>query len=337
MSSYIDLKFINDMSARLSQFKRKGDYLYNFRCPYCGDSKKNKTKARAYFYRVKNDMFFKCHNCGEGHNLANFIKFIDPKLHDNYLLERYKGSAPSTQKPKLKFDFKPDFEETTKVSLLDELTKVSNLKEGHPVLKYVKDRKIPQKHFDNLYLCDKFMSFVNKVKPQTFPFIKQDHPRLIIPFFDYDGKFFAFQGRAFGNEQPKYLTIKLKESKRKIYGLERINLQEHINIVEGPIDSLFVKNCLAMGGADLLFDRVPVEQITYIFDNEPRNKEIIKRMYEVIEKDYNVVIWPDSIQSKDVNDMIVSGMSIDEVNNIISTNTFAKLEALTKLTSYKKC
>jgi len=112
MSSYIDLKFINDMSARLSQFKRKGDYLYNFRCPHCGDSKKNKTKARAYFYRVKNDMFFKCHNCGEGQSLANFLKFIDPKLHDQYLLERYKGSTPSTPKPKMNFDFKPKFDES---------------------------------------------------------------------------------------------------------------------------------------------------------------------------------------------------------------------------------
>ena len=338
MSSYIDLKFINDMSARLSQFKRKGDYLYNFRCPHCGDSKKNKTKARAYFYRVKNDMFFKCHNCGEGQSLANFIKFIDPKLHDQYLLERYKGSAPSTPKPKLNFDFKPHFEESQpKVNILDNLTKVSELSDDHPVLKYVQDRKIPDKHFDILYLCDKFMEFVNKVKPQTFPFIKQDHPRLIIPFYDYDGRLFAFQGRAFGKEQPKYLTIKLKESKQKIYGLERVNLQEHIHIVEGPIDSLFVNNCLAMGGADMLFDRVPTEQITYIFDNEPRNKEIIKRMYSVIEKDYNVVIWPDHIQSKDVNEMIISGMSKDEVQNIISTNTFAKLEALTKLSYYKKC
>jgi len=335
MSSYIDLKFINDMSARLSQFKRKSDYLYNFRCPHCGDSKKNKTKARAYFYRVKNDMFFKCHNCGEGQSLGNFIKFIDPKLYERYLLERYKGSAPSSPKPK--FDFKPAFDDKPVKNLLDDLTKVSKLKSGHPVKKYIEDRKIPDKHFDNLYLCDKFMAFVNKVKPQTFPYIKQDHPRLIIPFFDYDGKFFAFQGRAFGNEQPKYLTIKLKESKQKIYGLERVNLQEHINIVEGPIDSLFLKNCLAMGGADMLFDRVPVDQVTYIFDNEPRNKEIINRMYKVIEKNYNVVIWPDNIHAKDVNDMIKDGMSVSEVNDIISTNTFAKLEALTRLTNYKKC
>ena len=59
MSSYIDLKFINEISGRLGQFKKKGDYLFNFRCPHCGDSKKSKTKARAYLYQVKNDLFYK--------------------------------------------------------------------------------------------------------------------------------------------------------------------------------------------------------------------------------------------------------------------------------------
>jgi len=332
MSSYIDLKYINELSARLSQFKKKGDYLYNFRCPHCGDSKKSKTKARAYFYRVKNDMFFKCHNCGEGQSLTNFLKFIDTKKYEEYLLERYKGSAPSTPQPKFD-DFKPVFKES---DILDGLQCVNDLNEDHPVVQYVVNRKIPKKYFSKLFLCNKFMTFVNKVKPNTFPHVKGEHPRLIIPFYDSEEKIFAFQGRAFGKEQPKYLTIKLDESKQKVYGLERVNLQEPICIVEGPIDSLFIDNCLAAAGADLTL-RVEPSNVTYIFDNEPRNKEIIKRMYDVIEKDYNIVIWPNELQLKDVNDMIVSGMSKAKVQTIISTNTFSKLEALTKLSFYKKC
>jgi len=332
MSSYIDLKYINEISARLSQFKKKGDYLFNFRCPHCGDSKKSKTKARAYFYRVKNDMFFKCHNCGEGQSLTNFLKVIDNKKYQQYLLERYKGSAPSTPQPKFD-DFKPQFKE---VNILDGLQSVDDLKEDHPVRKYVMNRKIPQKYFSKLFLCNKFMTLVNKAKPNTFSHTKGEHPRLIIPFYDTDNKVFAFQGRAFGKEQPKYLTVKLDESKQKVFGLERVNLQQHIHIVEGPIDSLFLKNCLAAAGADLTL-RVEPSNVTYIFDNEPRNKEIIKRMYDVIEKDYNVVIWPDDLQLKDVNDMIIAGKSIAEVQTIISTNTFSKLEALTKLSYYKKC
>jgi hypothetical protein len=332
MSSYIDLKYINEVSARLSQFKKKGDYLFNFRCPHCGDSKKNKTKARAYFYRVKNDMFFKCHNCGEGQSFSNFLKFIDNKKYESYLLERYKGSAPSTPQPKFT-DFKPDFKE---VNILDGLQSVSELKEGHPVLQYVKNRKIPDSYYSKLYLSDKFMAFVNKVKPNTFSHTKGEHPRLIIPFYDKDGKVFAFQGRAFGKEQPKYLTIKLDENKQKVYGLDTVNLQDHITIVEGPIDSMFLNNCLAAAGADLTL-RIEPSNITYIFDNEPRNKEIVKRMYDVVEKDYNLVVWPDDMRHKDINDMILSGMSKAEVQTIISNNTFAQLEALTKLSYYKKC
>ena len=332
MSSYIDLKFINEVSARLSQFKKKGDYLFNFRCPHCGDSKKNKTKARAYFYRVKNDMFFKCHNCGEGQSFSNFLKFIDRKKYENYLLERYKGSAPSTPQPKFT-NFKPEFKE---VDILNGLQSVSELKEGHPVLDYVLNRKIPESYHSKLFLCNKFMAFVNKVKPNTFSHTKGEHPRLIIPFYDADGKVFAFQGRAFGKEQPKYLTIKLDENKQKVYGLETVNLQEHVTIVEGPIDSMFLNNCLAAAGADLTL-RIEPDNITYIFDNEPRNKEIIKRMYDVVEKDYNLVVWPDDMRNKDINDMILSGMSKAEVQTIISNNTFAQLEALTKLSYFKKC
>jgi len=330
MSSYIDLKYISEISSRLDQFKKKNDYLFNFRCPHCGDSQKSKTKARAYLYRVKNDMFFKCHNCGQGQNLSNFIKFLDPKKYGEYLLERYKGSAPSTPQPK--FDFKPTkFKET---NLLDNCTKISNLKDDHPVKDYIKKRLIPTEYYEKLYLVNKFHNFANKVKPGIFK-EKYEHPRLIIPFFDVTGELFAFQGRAFGKEQPKYITIKLDETKQKVYGLERVNFQKHVYIVEGPLDSLFLDNCLAAGGADLTL-RMPNNQVTYIFDNEPRNKEIIKRMYAVIEKDYNVVIWPNHIQLKDVNEMIVSGISVAEIKNIIDKNTFRKLEALEKLSHYKK-
>ena len=332
MSSYIDLKFINDLSGRLSQFKKKTDYLFNFRCPHCGDSQKSKTKARAYLYRVKNDMFFKCHNCGQGQNLANFIKFVDPKLYESYLLERYKKSAPATPKPK--FDFKPT--KFTSQTPIDDLKSIKDLPEDHPARLYCVNRKIPEKYFDKLFLSDKFMTLVNEVKPNTYK-ITKDHPRLIIPFYDTTGKVFAFQGRAFGKEQPKYLTIKLDENKQKVYGLDKVNFQQPIYITEGPIDSLFIDNCLAAGGADLfLKNKIPNENITYIFDNEPRNKEIVKRMYKVIEQDFNVVIWPEDLQLKDVNDMIMSGLTKLELQDIISNNTYSKLSALTKLNYWKK-
>ena len=330
MTSYTDLKYISKISSRLEQFKQKNN-LFNFRCPHCGDSKKSKTKARAYLYVKKNDFFFKCHNCGMGQNLLNFLKFVDPKVYEEYLLDRYKDSRPATPKPK--FDFKPvKFLNTT---ILDDITKVCDLNDTHTAKQYCVERKIPKKYLDKLYFCDKFTEFVNKVKKGTFA-TAREHPRLIIPFFDMSGKMIAFQGRALGNENPKYLTIKVDPDAKKIFGLERINLQDHIYITEGPIDSLFIDNCIAAGGADLLFDKVPSKQVTYIFDNEPRNLEIINRMSKVIEQDYNIVIWSDEVKEKDVNEMIMNGLSQDELIKIIEENTYSKLSALTKLTYWRK-
>ena len=329
--STIDIQYIMQVSPRLEGFKRKSQNLYNFRCPYCGDSAKKRSKARGYFYRVKNDMFFKCHNCGEGKTVGTFLKDIDNELYKQYVVDRYKGSV-STNVKEPEFEFKP-------VTFVDKplrgLKSFENLRD-HPAYNIMQQRCIPEEFHSKLYLVNKFYTYVNDLIPNKFPKIENDHPRLLIPFFDANNKMFAFQGRAFGDEQPKYVTVKLDESKRKIYGLERINFQLPIHIVEGPIDSLFVDNCLAMGGADLFFDRVPAEQVTYIFDNEPRNKEIVKRMYDVIEKDYNIVIWPDEVRHKDINDMVIAGLDKMEINDIISTNTCNKLTALTKLNQWKK-
>ena len=216
MSSYIDLKFISEISARLGLFKKKSDYLYNFRCPHCGDSQKSKLKARGYMYRKKNDMFFKCHNCGIGQNLANFLKFIDPKVHDRYILERYKNSAPATKEPEFKFDFKPKLEN----DYINELTSIADLKDDHPAKKYIKDRCIPEKHFDKLYLCNKFYEWAHKIAPRKYNKSKYDHPRLVIPFYDEQGKVFAYQGRALEKKRQSMLPLNLMRTNKKFMDLK---------------------------------------------------------------------------------------------------------------------
>ena len=336
MSSYIDLDYITKIQPRLQQFKRKKDYLFNFRCPICGDSKKSKTKARAYLYRVKNDMFYKCHNCSASHNLANFIKVVDRKIYDQYILERYKGNKPATENL---FDkFKTKTKERLNITPLRGLKSFDKIDDEHPAKQYLINRKIPQDYFNRLFLCNKFQAYVNKLKPGTFgkETEKYEHPRLIIPFYDVDEKVFAIQGRAFGKEQPKYITLKLYENKQKIFGLERINLHKTLYIVEGPIDSLFVDNCIAAAGADI---QLPGDSkdVVFVFDNEPRNKEIIKRMYNVIDDSYKLVIWPESIKEKDINEMIVNGKTKQQIQKLISENTYSGLSALTKLNSYKRC
>ena len=221
------------------------------------------------------------------------------------------------------------FKET---NLLDNCTKISNLKDDHPVKDYIKKRLIPTQYYEIIYLVNKFHNFANKVKPGIFK-EKYEHPRLIIPFFDVTGELFAFQGRAFGKEQPKYITIKLDETKQKVYGLERVNFQKHVYIVEGPLDSLFLDNCIAVAGAD-----VPSMDcdFTIIFDNEPRNRELLKQIEKEIQKGHKIVLWPDSMKHKDINDMIMAEYTKEQIQEIIDDNTFSGVAAQLRFAEWKK-
>tara|TARA_R110002033_G_scaffold37903_2_gene76956 strand:+ start:1074 stop:2093 length:1020 start_codon:yes stop_codon:yes gene_type:complete len=328
--SYIDSKYLNILSPQLLKFQKKGDYLWNFRCPYCGDSQKSRSKARGFVYRKKNDLFYKCHNCGIGATLGNLIKYLDSKIHKDYIMERYqKGVKTNNPEPEFKFDV-PVFR---KKGILKDLKSIASLPEGHPAKKIIKDRLIPSKSLADLYLCESFYKFTNTLIPNKFPSLDGDHPRLLIPFRDEEGEVFAYQGRAFGNEQPKYLTIKLNESKNKIFGLDRINKEKQIYVVEGPIDSLFLDNCIAVAGSDL--NKIEGD-LTIIFDNEPRNREIVKQIEKVINSGRNIVLWPDSMKYKDINDMILGGYSKSEIQQIIMDNTFSGVEAKLRFTEWKK-
>ena len=348
MSTYIDIKYLNLLSTRLPKFKRKSEYLFNFRCPHCGDSQKSQTKARGFVYQKKNDMFFKCHNCGVGQTLGNLIKFVDPSMHKEYIFERFKEGKVVAKKEEPEFDFTPSrllkskekpFAEFTRYDrALRQLRRFDELVQTHPAKKFVFDRQIPKEHFDKFFLATKFYEFCNEIQPGKFPDLKHDHPRVVIPFYDRAGKFFAFQGRAFGKEQPKYITIKFDETKQKIYGLDRIDLNKPVMITEGPIDSLFLDNAIAMAGADADGGiTIQHQQCTMIFDNEPRNEHIVNRMISAVDKNFNVCIWPESVrEGKDINDLIISGKSAGQVQSLIHNNTHSGLTALQNINNWKR-
>ena len=329
MSSYIDIKYINLISPQLQQFKKKGEALWNFRCPYCGDSQKSRTKARGFVYRKKNDLFYKCHNCGVGTTLGNLIKHIDSKIHKDYIFERYKkGVKTNNPEPEFKFNV-PIFR---KKGILKNLKSISDLSTDHPARRFIQKRLIPSESVSDLYLCESFYKFTNTLIPNKFPSLDGDHPRLLIPFRDEQGEVFAYQGRAFGKEQPKYITIKLKDED-KIFGLDRVDKSKHVYVVEGPLDSLFLDNCIAIAGSD-----VPSMDydFTIIFDNEPRNKEICKQMEKTLNQGRRVVIWPDSMMHKDINDMIIAGYIKEQIQEIITDNTFSGAAAKLRFTTWRK-
>ena len=311
--SYIDVKYLNLISPMLPLFKKKGDNLWNFRCPYCGDSQKSRTKARGFVFRKKNDLFFKCHNCGVGASLGNLIKYVDSKTYDDYILERYRSGIEtrSSPQPEFKFDA-PVF----KKNVFKSLQSISQLPQTHPARRLVEERKLSE-FIGDLFLCPSFFKFTNTLVPNKFPSLCADHPRLMIPFRNEEGEIFAYQGRAFGSETPKYITIKLDEDADKIFGLDRVDKSKPILVVEGPLDSLFLDNCIAMAGAD--FNNFEGDLII-IFDNEPRNKEICKQIEKAISQGRNVVIWPDTVKEKDINDMILAGYSKKDIQQKFFNN-----------------
>ena len=337
--NYIDTKYISLISHRLRNFTKKGDYLWNFSCPFCGDSQKNHKKARGFIYRTKNDLFYKCHNCSHGTNLSKLIEYVDVSLHKEYVLERYKEGLTSSgrgdktpgagiQNPK--FDFqKPVFKS------FDGLKKFSELDENHPAVKFLLDRMLPGGSWNDIYFCPKFFEFTNRYVPNKFPSLMGDHPRMVIPFRTKDGNIFAFQGRAFGKEPQKYITIILDKEHPKIFGVDRVDTSRSFYVVEGPIDSLFIENCVAVAQSDLRLPQYK-DKAVLVPDNEPRNRQVCKQIEQCIQDGYSVVLWPKGTEEKDINDMILAGKSSSEIQDIIHSNTHKGLQAQTVFNSWKR-
>lgn len=325
--NYIDLEYVGLISSRLLKFSRKKDNLYTFRCPYCGDSKKNQNKTRGYFYLKKNDILFKCHNCLVGRSFSNFLKDNANDLYDRYLLERYKGglTGKSTNTPTPKFNFEtPVFR---KQEQFFELPSIESLNTTHPAKQYLLNRKIPESFYSNFYYAEDFNAWENNQNT-----IKE--PRIILPLISEDGNVFGYQARSLNkNATLRYITTILDKQYPKLFGLDRINKNENIYITEGPLDSLFIRNSIAMCGADVHLDDWGIINPTWIYDNEPRNRQIVSRISRIIELGQKVVIWPSTVKEKDINDMVLAG---HDVQSMVELNTYHGLEAKLKLNEWKK-
>ena len=319
----VDSKYIGLVSSRLQKFKRVKDNLYNFRCPICGDSQKNKNKTRGYIYQVKNNTNFKCHNCGASMSFNNFVKTVDPTLHKQYTLEKFKeghtGRNFVVEAPKLEFT-KPVFKKSIN------LPKASS----DPAAKeYLVNRKIDP---DKFYFADKFMEWTNTQK-RTFDTITRDESRIVIPMYDCDKNLIGFQGRALGKSFTKYNTVMLDEEAPKVYGLDSIDKTSPVYITEGPFDSTFIRNSIAMCGADADISSWGISNPVWVYDNEPRNREIVERIRKTIDTGDSIIIWPTNIEQKDINDMVLAG---HDVMSMLELNTYSGLQAKIKFNNWKK-
>jgi transcription elongation factor Elf1 len=318
----VDSKFIGLLSSRLSKFKRVKQGLYNFRCPICGDSKTSKNKARGYIYAVKSNTNFKCHNCGASMSLNSLIKKLDVILHKQYTLEKFKdghtGRNFVADEPKFVFE-KPKFAQKIVLPLCSEVVVART---------YLQNRKIDPTKF---YFAENFDEFVRTFEGVDYSYMGRES-RIIIPLFR-ERNLIGFQGRSLGPNKIKYITVMLDDNAPKIYGLDTIRGDAPVFVTEGPFDSTFIRNAIAMCGADGDVNRWGISDPVYVYDNEPRNKEIVTRIDKTIQRGDKIVIWPNNIMEKDINDMVIAGHN---VQNLLESNTYSGLEAKLKFNLWKK-
>ena len=347
MPVYIDKKYINILSSQLERFSWKKDNLANCRCSICGDSQKKKTKTRLYFYEKDNKYLVKCHNCGYASDLYTFMKQTNPSLLKEYSLEVWKEKNVSIKKPlgeneMLSLMKKPEFKK--KQNLLKSLTCVKDLPSNHPAVKFVEFRKIPKKHWNILFFTEDFGKYSKLLDPVGSECGKEE--RLVIPMFNKHGDVVAAQGRLItmhgevnARTTLRYITVKADKSIDRLwYGMWRADPKKKVYVVEGPLDSLFISNTIAMvgsGAMEKIHSRFENSDITYILDNEPRNYQIAKYNERLIGIGKNVCIWPNEIREKDINDMIYTRSS-NEIKTIIDKNTYSGAEAILRLRDWKK-
>jgi hypothetical protein len=283
---------------------------------------------------------FHCHNCGATLGIPNFIKMLDINLYNEYQLEKLADKKTPEQD-----DYELFIEKMKKPVFMSSgplkgLKKVSQLSPNDPVKKFVVQRKIPNVYHSKLFSCPNFMRFTNILVPDKFSAesMARDETRLLIPFIDSDKTVHAYQGRSIGPSKVKYVTIVLNDSIPKVYGLDACNINRIIPVLEGPIDSMFVPNSIATAGGDLVsavrdFDK---SRLTIVYDNEPRSKETVKKLDKAILNGYSVCIWPETMEHKDINDMVLAGLSPEFIEHIIKTNTYKDLSAKLALQKWSK-
>lgn len=342
-SFFVDLDYMHSLSFKLDGFKRTSpsSHVYACRCPLCGDSQKSKKKRRFYFYTKKGNLNVHCKNCGYSHSFWTFIKEVFPNEFSQYQKDQMKhrlGGLNPSSKPLTKNNdtiYTPNINDdsNTSTKILDSVVSLIELPDNHKAIKYLKNRKFTEDMISGLLYTEDFRktceSLTKEELSEGFPSDK----RIVIPFRDKDDNIIALQGRALDQKSLRYITIKANPEIDKIYGLNTLNEKETTYCVEGPFDSMFLDNCLAVcdpnlarSGADVL-----------VWDNEPRSKEICNFMAAAISNKKNVVIWPTSPDEKeDINDLIINGYTQEDIMYIIKSRTFSGLKAKLEFQKWKK-
>ena len=339
-----DKKYLNMVASSLDGFAWKKADLANFRCPYCGDSKKNKRKARGFMYTKGNDMFYRCHNCSVSTTMYKFLEKVSPTFCREYSLERWKGGEnghSNYKKPVIKIEF--DNSRIIGSGILKDFNKISELETDHPARQYLASRLIPDASLDGIYYSDNFYKFWKDYNKELFtdddvPTISQDK-RVVFVIRNFSGDIVGLTGRSImPKTNLRYLNLKVKDGVDCcMYGAELVNTGKTVYVLEGPIDSIFIENSVAICGISKGNNLTNYfSDFVYVLDNEPRNKEVVAIYEKLIEKDCKIVIWPENLKYKDINEMIMDGYSKEKINTMVKENTCGGITSKLRFSKWKK-
>ena len=344
MSLWIDKKYLSLISCRLRNFKQRKEDLFNCSCVYCGDSVKNKSKARMYFYCKSGNMFVMCHNCNVSTTFGKFLEFMDASQYKEYAFESYadKGFAKKqsvipvvleTEKPFNRFKNISDFKDN-----------IGMLPDGHYAKEYIRNRKIPQEFWSEIFFVEHYASWLNENFPDHGKKNLVDDARIVMFYTDQNGGITNVSGRALQNSDKllRYITVKIRDEK-KVFGLHRLDPHKQVYIVEGQFDSMFLPNAVASGDANLIGTATyvtllyPTAEITLVYDNQPRNRDIVRQMELAIADGWDTAFLPYDSEAKDINEMVKSGMTPEQVKKLIDDHRCGGLTAHMELSKWRKC
>lgn len=334
---WLERKYVNQLSPYLRNFKWKKPTQANCSCPICGDSNSNKLKARFYFLERKGHYHVFCHNCGYSRKFTSFLRDQNNELYNEYVkelvLQNYVEKTEEKQDVSSSVVKANNTHVANPLSYLKSVTQYPNT---HIAKQYCLHREIPKDQLHRLYYAADFMNWVNTIIPGKFIYTK-DEPRLVIPMFKQNGEMFAFQGRSLDPESKlRYITITIDYDVPKLFGMEQVDMNKRNYVLEGPIDSLFIKNSIAMAGSDVEENTFINQNSVFVLDNEPRNKHVVSKYSKLIKNGHKICIWPKYVTEKDINDMILQGRTSSEIMNIIDQHNYSGLDALIHLNEWKR-
>jgi hypothetical protein len=331
---FVDIKYAKMIGPRLERWKIKKDdfqsFVSQFRCNICGDSDKSEKKTRGNFFVHDGDLMMHCYNCGASHGFGQWLKDFDSNMYAQYKVEKFSTTKYSFDVPK------PLLQSNTHlITVFDELNTIEELPPNTEAKKYVLDRKIPREFWSKLYYAPNYIEWARKHTDKFDNPQCVEHSRLVIPWLNKEGDAFAYHARAFGKSLNKYYSITLDPKHTpKVYGLDRLDLSKQRYVLEGPIDSMFIPNAIAVGTSTLYM--YEDADAIYLPDMEPRNREIVKIIGKMVRQGLRVCFMPDSWTFKDINEAVMAGFTSKEILDTINKNVYKGLRAEMKYNSWKK-